>query len=127
MAISKLWKAEGLFVRPTVDGLANVVAQVQWAIVMVQRDDNGQVLAQSVSHGYTALGQPDGNSFVNLDTLTEAQVIAWAQEVMSDKVKEYEAHTYNTTVGQVDTTLVKMIFDDSGKIVEAPQSETPPG
>lgn len=118
MAISKVWKVEGLDVRPSVDGLANIICQVQWSLTMEYTDDaTSNMLGRTVCNGYSIMNPPDSNNFIPYDQITEAQLIQWSKDSLGDRVQEFESTTYNQTINQHDNTLTRMVFDANGNIV----------
>lgn len=57
----------------TVDGLANVVKQVEWVLIGTEADQTFQ-LPQT-----TTVPDPEQPGFVPLENLTEAQVVVWIE------------------------------------------------
>ena len=118
MSVSKVWKVEGFDVRPTADGIQNVIAQVQWSLTMEYTDDStGEVKGRTVCNGYSILNPPDANSFISIDLITESQLLDWSKTALGDKVQEFETQTYNQTLNQFDNTVTRMVFDENGTVV----------
>lgn len=75
MNITYTWSITGLKKAPSLDGLTDVVTGIRFNYTGVD-SDSGE------SHtfpGAVPVGAPDSGSFTPFDSLTEADIISWAQ------------------------------------------------
>ena len=70
------WKIEQLDCIPSVDGQANVVANIHWRVNGTDGTNTADV------YGFQALTFDAKNAFVSYANLTKDMVIGWAQEAM---------------------------------------------
>ena len=67
--------------------LSNVVKEVQWTLEAVS--PNNTFADQGFS---LILDDPDPNSFVDFDTLYDAQVIEWIKAIESENLDQYKSY-----------------------------------
>lgn len=120
MSVSKIWKVEEVLVRQVSDEMANVVFAIQWSLTAEQKNDQNNVIARTVTHGYSYLDEPSANNFIPMENITSSQLLSWTKDALGEKVKEYEAQTYNLTVNQKCNTFSVMVLSDDGQLVEKP-------
>lgn len=75
MNITYEWKITALKKAPSLDGLSDVITHIRF-------DYTGTDADSGESHTFSGacpVGAPDAESFTALESLTEADVIAWAQ------------------------------------------------
>ena len=120
MAIKYTWKITGVKKAPSLDGLSNVITHVNFDYTGSK--GSGANKKQSTFHGACPVGAPDSENFIDIDKVTEANVIEWAKanhpvnhmnEVIEKKIAEMEAPT-NVVV-------------DSTELSWLPVTETPEG
>jgi hypothetical protein len=78
MANTYSWTINKLDVRPSENGLTDVVYNIHWTYKAVsdQLDSEGNVYSTSLI-GTSPVGEPDANNFTNFDDLTQVQVEEW--------------------------------------------------
>ena len=100
MAITYTWKITGVKKAPSLDGLSNVITHVNFDYT--GSEGSGDSKKESTFHGACPVGKPDSESFIDIDKVTEANVIEWAQvnhpvdhmnEVIEKNLAELEAPT----------------------------------
>ena len=120
MAITYTWKITGVKKAPSLDGLSNVITHVNFDYTGSK--GSGASKKESTFHGACPVGAPDSESFIEIDKVTEANVIEWAKaihpvdhmnEVIGKKIAEMESPT-NVEV-------------DSSELSWLPTTETPEG
>jgi hypothetical protein len=77
-AITWTWKITNLLTLPTLEGQSNVVVNVEWNFIGAN-DVNTAIIA-----GKTPVKYVKDNPFIDFEYLTEAQVINWVKEILSD-------------------------------------------
>ena len=116
MAITYTWKITAMKKAPSMDGLSDVVTGLNFDYTGKKGDLEGTF------HGACPVGAPDSESFIEIDKVTEANVIEWAKanhpvdhmnEVIGKKIAEMESPT-NVEV-------------DSSELSWLPTTETPEG
>ena len=120
MAITYTWKITGVKKAPSLDGLSNVITHVNFDYTGSKGSGNNK--KESTFHGACPVGAPDSENFIDIDKVTEENVIEWAKanhpvdhmnEVIGKKIAEMEAPT-NVVV-------------DSTELSWLPVTETPEG
>ena len=120
MAITYTWKITGVKKAPSLDGLSNVITHVNFDYTGSK--GSGASKKESTFHGACPVGAPDSETFIDIDKVTEENVIEWAQanhpvdhmnEVIGKKIAELETPT-NVEV-------------DSSELSWLPGTETPEG
>jgi len=77
MNITYTWSISGMKMAPSLDGLTDVVTNVQFKYTGTDSDSGFSADFQ----GAIPVGTPDPSSFVPLADLTEVEVIAWVQSI----------------------------------------------
>ena len=77
MAITYTWKITGVKKAPSLDGLSNVITHVNFDYTGSK--GSGANKKESTFHGACPVGAPDSESFIDIDKVTEANVIEWAK------------------------------------------------
>lgn len=75
MNISYEWKITALKQAPTLDGLSNVITNINFEYKGTDADSG----ESAVFYGACPIGAPDPENFTAMSDLTEANVITWAQ------------------------------------------------
>jgi hypothetical protein len=75
MTISKVWKIEGFYVRPTFNDMENVVSEIQWSLTVQQTDNSDSIIGRTMCNGYVALGEPTSDNFISSENLTKEQIV----------------------------------------------------
>ena len=75
MNISYEWKITALKQAPTLDGLSNVITNINFEYKGTDADSS----ESAAFNGACPIGAPDSENFTAIGDLTEANVIAWAQ------------------------------------------------
>jgi hypothetical protein len=75
MNITYDWKITALKKAPSLDGLSNVITHIRFDYTGTD-SESGE---SHTFHGACPVGAPNPNSFSEITTLTEADVISWAQ------------------------------------------------
>ena len=75
MNLSYEWKITAMKKAPSLDGLSDVITHVNFEYKGTDADSG----ESSVFNGACPIGAPDSENFTALASLTEADVIAWAQ------------------------------------------------
>ena len=75
MNITYSWKITALKKAPSLDGLSNVITHIRFDYTGTD-SESGE---SHTFHGACPIGAPDADNFSEITTLTEAQVIEWAQ------------------------------------------------
>jgi hypothetical protein len=75
MNMSYEWKITALKQAPTLDGLSNVITNINFEYKGTDADSG----ESAVFYGACPTGAPDSENFTAIGDLTEADVIAWAQ------------------------------------------------
>jgi hypothetical protein len=78
MANTYSWTINNLDVRPSENGLTDVVYNIHWTYTAVsdQLDPEGNVYSTSLI-GTSPVGEPDASDFVSFENLTQQDVEAW--------------------------------------------------
>lgn len=125
MAITYTWKITGVKKAPSLDGLSNVITHVNFDYTGSK--GSGANKKESTFHGACPVGAPDSESFIDIDKVTEANVIEWAQanhpvdhmnEVIGKKIAELETPT-NVEVNSSELSWLPT--------AETPEGEQPSG
>ena len=77
MNITYIWAITAMKMAPSLDGLTDVVTNVQFSYTGTDSDSG----FSGVFQGAIPVGAPDAADFVPLADLTEAEVIAWIQPI----------------------------------------------
>lgn len=77
MNITYTWKITGMKMAPTLDGLSDVITNVQFEYKGTDSDSE----FSSTFQGAIPIGQPSSGNFVPLADLTENEVITWVQSI----------------------------------------------
>ena len=75
MNITYDWKITALKKAPSLDGLSNVITHIRFDYTGTDADSG----ESHTFHGACPVGLPNADSFTEITSLTEADVIAWAQ------------------------------------------------
>ena len=75
MNITYAWKITALKKAPTLDGLSNVITHIRFDYTGTD-SESGE---SHTFHGACPVGAPNADNFSEITTLTEADVIGWAQ------------------------------------------------
>jgi hypothetical protein len=80
MAITYTWRITAIKKAPSLDGLSDVVTHLNFEYVGTdsENDSEGNAYTAQFS-GACPIGVPDPENFTALTSLTEADVISWAQ------------------------------------------------
>ena len=121
MNISYEWKITALKQAPTLDGLSNVITNINFEYKGTDADSG----ESAVFYGACPIGTPDSENFIAIGDLTEADVITWAQanhpadhmnEVISGKISR-----------KITPTNIEVTGDDvSWLATEEPEAEADP-
>jgi hypothetical protein len=107
MAITYTWKVTGIKVK---DEGANKNAIVQTYWKKIGTDENGNVGEFSGATPFTSANVPDGQ-FVAFEALTEANVIAWVQSVVTGSYEEHVNEQIAKQLAKSDPVEIKMPWD----------------
>ena len=95
MSITYTWKITGVKKLPTLGELSNVITHINFDYT--GSIGSGEDKKESTFHGTCPIGSPDAENFVEIDKLTEEDVINWAKahhsvvgmnKVISEKLGE---------------------------------------
>ena len=75
MNITYTWAITALKKAPSLDGLSNVITHIRFDYTGTD-SESGE---SHTFHGACPIGAPDADNFSEITTLTEADVISWAQ------------------------------------------------
>ena len=75
MNITYDWKITALKKAPSLDGLSNVITHIRFDYTGTDADSG----ESHTFHGACPVGAPNADSFTEITSLTEADVISWAQ------------------------------------------------
>jgi hypothetical protein len=98
MTASYIWAFPHLEVKPSADGLSNVVSVVHWRLIA---SDDGY---SAEAYGSVSLSDPDPDTFTAFDDLTKADVQAWAESALNAQ-SEGEV----SAVDQIKASLAEQI------------------
>ena len=124
MAITYTWKITGVKKAPSLDGLSNVITHVNFDYTGSK--GSGANKKESTFHGACPVGAPDSENFIDIDKVTEANVIEWAKanhpvdhmnEVIGKKIAEMEAPT------NVEVTSSELSWLPTAETPETPAGE----
>ena len=88
-AITQTWKILRLEVFPVLGQLTNLVTMIEWALVTDASALGGQ---RHVAFGQSNLGLPDDTNYTPLESVSEAQAMAWIQQALGvAKIEEIKA------------------------------------
>lgn len=77
MNITYTWKIIGMKMAPALDGLSDVVTNVQFEYTGTDSESG----FEHTFNGAIPIGKPDESKFVPLKDLTENEVVAWVQSI----------------------------------------------
>lgn len=75
MAINQTWKINRIKVWDSILGLTDVISEVQWEIIT---EEPGY--PRHSANGITRFSDPDPANFLQLSSVTEAQIIQWVKD-----------------------------------------------
>ena len=78
MAIKYEWKITALKKAPSLNGLSDVITHINFEYKGTKGSGDNKV--EAVFNGACPVGPPDSNNFKKFEELSEADVLAWAQE-----------------------------------------------
>ena len=116
MAITYTWKITGVKKAPSLDGLSNVITHVNFDYTGSK--GSGASKKESTFHGACPVGAPDSESFIDIDKVTEANVIEWAK-----KANEYGAGELLLTSMDMDGNKEGYdleLLNEVSKVVDVP-------
>lgn len=91
-----VWKIQGMTVKPSADGLTDVVSTVRWSARYENTVDGKTYIGADTRYGTVTLPSPNTSEFIVYPELTEAQVLEWIWANGVDKTAVESALNSNT-------------------------------
>lgn len=91
-----VWKIQGMTVKPSADGLTDVVSTVRWWANIENTVDGKTYVGANSQRGTLTLPSPNTSEFTAYPELTEAQVLEWIWANGVDKTAVESALNSNT-------------------------------
>ena len=114
MNITYTWKISGLKMAPSLDGLTDVVTNVQFEYTGTDSDSS----ESGTFNGAIPIGNPNPDQFTPLADLTENEVIGWVQSIYNMD------HPNEVILKQINGKITPT--DNDAPMPWAPPEPTPP-
>ena len=96
------WIIERLYVKPSVDGLSNVVINADWRCNGSETVEGKEFYG--TCYGSCSFAAPDSSEFTDFDKLTKEQVLGWVWQSVSQE--GVEASVANQIETQINPPII---------------------